>query len=316
FVEKSTMDGLRKSLAKEFTSIYVLNLRGDIRKNMLSNGNAKEGENIFGSGSMTGIAVTLFIKKNNVSGDCKIYYHDIGNNLTTKEKLTALEYFGSISGITNKSSWQMITPDKHSDWINQRDDSFKSFLVLGDKKGHDNKLFETFSYGIKSNRDAWAYNSSRKALAKNMSNMIAFYNSELERFNNTYSYTDRITRIKAVDDFINSDVKKISWSLNLKKQLVKGNTFEFEELYLTQSLCRPFIKQWLYYNSTFNEMLHKIPRIFPIGQTVENRVIQVSAVGARCGFSVLMTKNVPDVSIIDNSQCFPRYLYEDTMVSK
>ncbi|WP_375704777.1 Eco57I restriction-modification methylase domain-containing protein, partial [Bartonella sp. AD328YNZD] len=75
YVEKPTMDGLRKSLAKEFTSIYVLNLRGDIRKNILSNGASQEGENIFGSGSMTGIAVTLFIKNPNVSGECKIYYH-------------------------------------------------------------------------------------------------------------------------------------------------------------------------------------------------------------------------------------------------
>lgn len=54
---------------------------------MLSNGKAQEGENVFGNGSMTGIAVTLFIKNPNVSGDCKIYYHDIGNNLTTKENL-------------------------------------------------------------------------------------------------------------------------------------------------------------------------------------------------------------------------------------
>ncbi|MEL6093042.1 hypothetical protein AAFS14_00950 [Bartonella schoenbuchensis] len=58
---------------------------------MLSYGKAQEGENVFSNGSMTGIAITLFIKNPNVSGDCKIYYHDIGNNFTTKEKLTALE---------------------------------------------------------------------------------------------------------------------------------------------------------------------------------------------------------------------------------
>ncbi|MEL6094104.1 hypothetical protein AAFS14_06570 [Bartonella schoenbuchensis] len=68
---------------------------------MLSYGKAQEGENVFSNGSMTGIAITLFIKNPNVSGDCKIYYHDIGNNFTTKEKLTALEYFGSIDGITS-----------------------------------------------------------------------------------------------------------------------------------------------------------------------------------------------------------------------
>ncbi|UNF41217.1 DEAD/DEAH box helicase family protein [Bartonella krasnovii] len=316
YIEKPTMDGLRKSLAKEFTSIYVLNLRGDIRKNMLSNGKAQEGENVFGNGSMTGIAVTLFIKNPNVSGDCKIYYHDIGNNLTTKEKLTALEYFGSVGGITDKKGWQIITPDKHSDWIKQRDESFKTFLTMGVKKGHDKKLFEIYSLGVSTNRDAWAYNSSRETVKKNMNNMIAFYNSEVKRFNNSYPHTDRRTLTKVVDNFVNSDESKISWSLNLKQHLAREKVLEFEEICITQSLYRPFTKQWLYYDRTFNEMVAKMPCIFPIGQTIENRVIQITGTGARSGFSVLMSKDLPNLHAIDTGQCFPRYIYEDTMFSK
>ncbi len=183
---------------------------------MLSNGVAQEGENIFGNGSMTGIAVTLFIKNPTASGDCKIYYHDIGDNLSTEKKLKRLQYFGSIGGITCENGWKVITPDEHGDWINQRDNSFETFLALGVKKGHDKKLFETFSRGIMTSRDLWAYNSSRAILAKNMSNMIAFYNSEAERFNNAYAHTDSKSRTKAVDNFVNSDTSKISWSLNIK----------------------------------------------------------------------------------------------------
>ncbi|WP_375707038.1 DEAD/DEAH box helicase [Bartonella sp. AA126HLJHH] len=316
YIEKPTMDSLRKSLAKEFTSIYVLNLRGDIRKNMLSDGKAQEGENVFGNGSMTGIAITLFIKNPNASGDCKIYYHDIGNNFTTKEKLTALEYFGSIDGITREQSWQMITPDEHGDWINQRDESFKTFLALGDKKSHGKKLFENFSRGIMTSRDAWTYNSSPEALAKNMSNMIAFYNSEVERFNGVYTHNDGKTGTKTVDNFVNADESKISWSINLKKHLTKGKIFEFEDTCLIQSLYRPFTQQWLYYNRAFNEMVAQIPCIFPMEQAVENRVIQVTGVGAMKGFSVLMSKDLPNFDSIEKSQCFPRYIYEDTTVSK
>ncbi|WP_375637768.1 MULTISPECIES: DEAD/DEAH box helicase [unclassified Bartonella] len=316
YIEKPTMDSLRKSLAKEFTSIYVLNLRGDIRKNMLSDGKAQEGENVFGNGSMTGIAITLFIKNPNASGDCKIYYHDIGNNFTTKEKLTALEYFGSIDGITREQSWQMITPDEHGDWINQRDESFKTFLALGDKKSHGKKLFENFSRGIMTSRDAWTYNSSPEALAKNMSNMIAFYNSEVERFNDTYAHTDRKIHTNVVNNFVNSDESKISWSRGLKQELTKRKFFEFEETCLIPSLYRPFTQRWLYYNRTFNDMVYQMPRIFPIEKATENKVIQVSSVGARSGFSILMTKNVPDVSVIDTGQCFPRYIYKDDTVSK
>ncbi|WP_254493106.1 type ISP restriction/modification enzyme [Bartonella sp. B1099] len=317
YVEKPTMDSLRKSLAKEFTSIYVLNLRGDIRKNMLSNGKAKEGENVFGNGSMTGIAVTLFIKNPNVSGDCKIYYHDIGNNLTTKEKLTALEYLGSIDGVTrSKQGWQIITPDEYGDWINQRDDSFKTFLALGDKKGHSKKLFAIFSRGIMTSRDAWAYNSSREVVANNMHHMIAFYNSEVERFNYAYSHADHKLRANFANDFVNSDERKISWSYNLKRDLVKGKSFNFEANYLTKSLYRPFIRQWLYYSRDLNDGVYQMPQIFPMGKAAENRIIQVTGIGARCGFSVLMIKTVSNLHVIENGQCFPRYFYENTTVSK
>ncbi len=138
FINGYSMDGLRKSLAKEFTSIYVLNLRGDIRKNMTNKEDSQEGQNIFGNGSMTGIAVTLFIKNPNTIGPCKIYYHDIGDSLTREKKLKTIKKFGSIDGITrSKQGWKIITPDKHGDWLRQRDDSFKAFLVSGDKKGHE-----------------------------------------------------------------------------------------------------------------------------------------------------------------------------------
>ncbi|WP_375614771.1 DEAD/DEAH box helicase [Bartonella sp. AC535YNZD] len=316
YIEKSTMDSLRKSLAKEFTSIYVLNLRGDLRKNMLSNGVAQEGENIFGNGSMTGIAITLFIKKPNVTESCKIYYHDIGSNLTTKRKLEILDEFYSIDGITHEQGWQIITPDEHGDWINQRDNSFETFLAIGDKKPHSTKLFETYSRGIMTSRDLWVYHSSYKALANNMSNMITFYNNEVERFNNAYGHVDRKIHKNAVNNFINSDESKISWSHNLKRDLEKGKIFNFEDDCLTQSLYRPFTKQWLYYNRDLNDGVYRMPRIFPIGKVVENRVIQVSSMGARSGFSVLMIKNLPDVCVIDNSQCFPRYIYENVIFSK
>ncbi|ACS51100.1 helicase/methyltransferase [Bartonella grahamii as4aup] len=316
YIEKSTMDSLRKSLAKEFTGIYVLNLRGDIRKNMLSNGAAQEGENVFGNGSMTGIAITLFIKNPSVSEECKIYYHDIGNNLTREKKLERLQYFGSIDGITRKQKWQTITPDEHGDWINQRDNSFATFLAIGDKKGHDKKLFETFSLGVSTNRDAWAYNSSRKVLEKNMTSTIAFYNSEVERFNNAYGHVDRRIRKNAVDNFVNVDAKKISWSSSLKEEFVRGKISEFENNCLVQSIYRPFTKQWLYYNSVFNEAVSQMPRIFSMEQIVENQVIQITGVGARSGFSVLMSKDLPNLHAIDTGQCFPRYLYDDTTISK
>ncbi|EJF74136.1 hypothetical protein ME7_01595, partial [Bartonella birtlesii LL-WM9] len=228
------------------------------------------------------------------------------------------ESLGSIDGITrSEQGWQIIEPDRHGDWLGQRNESFEAFLALGVKKRHDQKLFEIYSCGLKTNRDAWAYNSSREALAKNMRNMIAFYNSEVERFNGAYTHDDGKTRTKTVDNFVNSDARKISWNYSLKEDLIKGKTFKFEENCLSQSSYRPFTQQWLYYNRNFNDGIYQMPRIFPIGQAVENRMIQITGIGAKKDFSVLMTKVVSDVNMMEGgSQCFPRYIYDDVPVSK
>ena len=50
-------------------------------------------------------------------------------------------------------------------------------------------------------------------------------------------------------------------------------------------------------------------RIFPFG-TAENRAICVTGKGSTKAFSVLITDTIPDIQLIANGQCFPRYRYE------
>ena len=60
--------GCAGAWSDDFASIHVFHLRGDIRKNMLSGGRAGEGENVFGQGSMTGIAISVFVKNSGGEG--------------------------------------------------------------------------------------------------------------------------------------------------------------------------------------------------------------------------------------------------------
>ncbi|MCZ2159234.1 DEAD/DEAH box helicase family protein, partial [Bartonella sp. 220] len=313
FVNANSMTGLRKCLVEEFSSLYIFHLRGNARTS--GEQRKKESGGIFGEGSRAPIAISILVKNPKSKQRGKIYFRDIGDYLTREKKLKTIKDFGSIDGVTNKSSWQIITSDEHGDWIDQRDEGFKTFIALGDKKRHDKKLFENFSRGIMTSRDAWTYNSSCKVLAKNMRNMIAFYNSEVERFNTTYPHADRKTRTNAVNDFVNSDESKISWSYSLKQDLIKGKTFNFKKNFLTQSLYRPFTQQWLYCDSALNCDGAYQMRIFPIEQAVENKVIQVTGIGAS-SFSVLMSNALPNLDSIEKSQCFPLYLYENTASSK
>src|SRR5690606_22453066 len=101
--------------------------------------------------------------------------------------------------------WQTITPDAHGDWLKQRDDGFDRFIVLGDKKGDGPKVFDNFSLGVVTNRDAWAYNASKADLVDNMSRMIDCYNTEVARFNAAHPGADRKARTAAVEGFIDTN---------------------------------------------------------------------------------------------------------------
>ena len=180
FIEKPAMDGIRKSLIAEFSDIYVVNLRGDIRKNMLSKGRAQEGQNIFGSGSMNGIAITLLVKNISAKKQGRIRYYNIGDDFTQTEKLQALQLLNSVAKIGDK--WELITPDDHGDWINQREEGFCAHTVLGHKKGSEPTLFKKYSQGVLTSRDSWCYSYNTESLLNNMEKMISVYNDEVDRF--------------------------------------------------------------------------------------------------------------------------------------
>ena len=86
WIDGNAQDGMRRCFEEEFTSIYVLNLRGNQRTS--GELSRKEGGKIFGSGSRTPIAITFLVKNPAKKGQkAVIHYHDIGDYLTREQKL-------------------------------------------------------------------------------------------------------------------------------------------------------------------------------------------------------------------------------------
>lgn len=309
FLEAKTADGLRKCLADEFSSIYVFHLRGNQRTS--GELSRREGGKIFGGGSRAPIAISILVKNPDAVQHGQIYFHDIGDYLTREQKLEKVGVFASIKGISQADGWRTIAPDDHGDWLNQRDGGFDEYIALGSKKGGGLRLFDNFSLGVVTARDAWCYNAAKAEVAANMTRMINFYNSEVDRFEKAHRGLDQKARAAKIDDgFIDTDPSEISWSRGLKQELVKGRRFAFEAESLTPSLYRPFSKQWLYFNRRLNEMVLQMPRIFP-NAACKNLIIGFSAPSNRSSCSVLMSDHVASLHAIDmvGSQYFPLYLY-------
>ncbi len=303
WVDRNFATGFRKHLKQDFSKIFVVNLRGDIRKNMLSKGEAGEGENIFGSGSMTGISVTILVKSEMVS-DCEIFYFEMEDNATRRKKLDFLISQKSIGKLSKSGVFKKIFPDERNDWINQGNTAFKKFTPLGDKDDpNSTRIFNNYSAGLKTGRDAWCYNFSKLQLTKRMREMISFYNSEIDRFEASKIPLNETEKI-------NKDKKLISWNRGLLNDFSKAKKHQIDPDRCFLSLYRPFTLSNVYFDRSLNDMVYQNYKIFPSTQ-FQNKVIIVSGPGTRNNFSCLMSKYLPALDIVEKSQCFPIYLNDE-----
>lgn len=306
WLDANGLDGMRKCLEREFSAIYVFNLRGNQRTS--GELSRKEGGKIFGSGSRTPIAITILVKKPKVSDKAaRICYHDIGDYLSREEKLNIIRNMGDISNPLMQ--WVTITPNEHGDWLNKRSEQFKLYTPLEPEKkfGKGNKsFFEGFSLGLGTNRDAWVYNSSLVELQANITKTIDFYNQQVESYKTA-------KQEMSLDNFLadKRDSTKIVWTDTLIRDLQKRIKYNIDTSRYTVGMYRPYFKQALYQDRILNHRVYQIPRLFPTPNH-RNLVICVSGVGASKDFSTLITDCIPDLQLQFNGQCFPLYWYDDS----
>ena len=303
FVTGKAFDGMRKHLETDCDVIYVLDLGGNARKGL-----KVSDANVFGI--RVGVSINLFVKKRGeVSESPHIFYYRT-NDLWNKERkfdfLNENEHEGRIA-------WESIQPDERYTWLTKGlRAEFDNFIPMGTKEAKAQKdeamdvVFKTYSRGVVTCRDAWAYNFNPNVLAESMSRMVKNYNVEVAR------WMQRTNQNADLNDFVTSDDEKISWSEGLKQKLKSGKTAVFSQEQIRTSLYRPFTESNLYFHRTLTERVYIFPSIFPTVETeIENRVICTDVYGRR-GFSVLMGGCVPDVNLFsDPQQCFPFYTYDE-----
>lgn len=274
WIDAAAMSGFRASLQKEFSEIYVFNLRGNQRTS--GETSRREGGKIFGSGSRTPIAITILVKtapggaggspatNRTAAGESPappglgtIHYHDIGDYLSREEKLKIVEEFHDVT----KVPWTILQPDRHNDWINQRNGEFDAFVpIVADKKASgDIQAFFSFQSGAaKTGEDTAFVNFSNKfVILQGQARDIAFEASA---------------------------VRPVAY--------------------------RPFNLQVEYYKPSLLQRPSKTALMFPTWKH-GNKVICVPGIGGTKPFSCLVTDRIPDLHFCGDTQCFPLYWYEE-----
>ncbi len=142
-----------------------------------------------------------------------------------------------------------------------------------------------------------------------MLKMVDFYNEQQK----AYQEAKRKNQKLEVEDFIESNPTKISWTRALRKDAAKSITHKFDSDRFRIAAYRPFAKQLLYFDKPFIESIGLSSMLFPNTQ-LSNVVISVTGEG-NLGFSLLLTDAIPDLCFTKTgnggSQCFPLYYYEE-----
>ncbi len=313
FIDSKSADGFRKCVAKEFSRLYVLNLRGNARTS--GEERRKEGDGIFDSGSRATIAIVFFVKDKSVPNNT-IFYYEVEDYLKREAKLNWLAGFENLDLVPFKE----ITPNNKGDWINQRNDDFEKLIPLKrDKTLQNDSVFDINSNGVVSGRDPWVYNFSPNALMQSVQKCIDTYNADLKRFNERFreAFKQRAKGVKSDklykhlnDKEITTDKTKISWTDGLKKGFIKNENLPESGMERVRlALYRPFNKQWLYWDKDLIHRQGRFSKIFP-DKSARNVVIN-TGVGNGKDFSALVSDFISDYSLISPNQAYPLYYYDD-----
>jgi len=177
----------------------------------------------------------------------------------------------------------VLAPNPHGDWLNQRRDDFDVFLPIGEKDG-GTSVFTVFSGGLKSNRDAWVYNSNSDAVEANVRRMIDTY--EAERFKMRTNQAHQLV----------ADPTLVAWSGGLTAALSRGQRLTYDSAVLHSVVYRPFERAIAYFDPVLNERRYRLPMLFPTrGHT--NVGFYALNPGAEKPFSVLMVDQIPDLAL-------------------
>ena len=312
FIDANAESGLRACIHDEFTAAYIIHLRGAALK-----GRA-EGQNVFDIKQP--VAMLILVKDSKYDGPCQINYTAMPDGLKRQEKFNILDKAGTIEEIR----FDQILPNSNHEWLNQRDESFDDFLLIGNPKTKVSKsevsVFNLFSAGIVTAKDAWLFNSDQSSLKHSAEGMAKYYENQRENL-----AKEKIDYKTAIEP----NSKKIKWSDSLRSRLKRNLSSPFDSRRMQKALYRPFVANYVYYDPFYMHSTYQIPKLFPdrhnVGRSATNecsvlptlslskhgtmnKAICVSGRGAD-EFTCYFLDTIPCYDIVSKSQCFPRYTY-------
>ncbi|MGA7732934.1 MAG: type ISP restriction/modification enzyme [Chloroflexia bacterium] len=304
FMEQLAFDGMRKHLLQDFTRIYTFDLGGNVRKNPKLSGTKN---NVFGI--QVGVTITMMIRNSEHTAH-ELYYARLDEFWSKEQKLHHLTEVQDATQV----NWRLLISDARNNWLTEgMNANFDMLMPIGSKEAREvsaldtTTIFKTYSIGVNTARDQWAYDFDASRLGERAMAFIDAYNGQVLR------WIRRNNPTATVDDFVSYDDKRIKWSESLKLNLSRAKYFDFSTDAIRQALYRPFAKRYLYFAEGFIDRPSTVAHVFPtLAQEQENYAICATNPGSEKPFMVVLSKLIPDLHLVGpgaGTLCFPFYTY-------
>ncbi|CAG0960806.1 hypothetical protein ANAEL_00615 [Anaerolineales bacterium] len=281
FLDSRAYDGFRKVVAKEFNEIYIVNLKGNARTS--GERRRQESGNVFDDEIKVGVAIYFLVRKEGQKG-CRIFYNEIEDYTTSQNKRAFLR-----ESRLSELNFATLHPDSKSNWLNTTSNDWDELMSMG---GEQKAIFDLYSNGVKTQRDEWAYDFSKSALAERIRFFVDIYQKTLQ------------------DENFNGKLK-IKWDADLENYRKRKLDISFDENRIVESFYRPFVKTYLYFDKRLNGRTYQNIPIFADGNA-ENVVIAVNGRNGSQWTTFVSNKIVDLNALYGGAQCFPLYRYSES----
>jgi predicted helicase len=301
FVDQQAFDGMRKNLLNDFTSLYHVDLHGNVRRNPKLSGTT---HNVFGIRVGVGITVAVRNRGRSPSG---IHYFRVPETWRKEEKLNWLDQQQTVGNV----KWLNPAASGGDSWgAAIQSDEFELLLPIATKEAKQKKspfdktIFRNFSRGLETCRDEWTYAFEKSALEGKVNALVEAYNAEIDRWRRAKKPPD-------IDDFVTYDPTRIKWCSKLKQAFEQEIAAEFKHERIKGSLYRPYTRSFVYVDPILTHRRGIFPEALPVDAAgKENLILWVKA-GTDWPFFALVSNLVVDVLPQGGSQCFPFYIYNE-----
>jgi predicted helicase len=125
--------------------------------------------------------------------------------------------------------------------------------------------------------------------------MVDFYNAQVDSFTSA--------------DELDLDPTKFSWNRADKTNVARGRHLVVDDRAARIGAYRPFQKQHIWFDRTLNDMVYRLPAMYPSSVHV-GRAISLTGAGSNHTFTPIAVESVSNLHILDTSQVFPRHTWQ------